>query len=329
MCNVVNNHRTIKCIFKIVIYIKLICIFIVYLLIKMDSHEKYAFTKTMIHTLVNCNAIIFGGAVRDLFLHNFHATEFYLKSDGNYDDASILPELKERFLVPCDIDLFIKEKDFTRLMRILTIKYFIKNKKSVDMRYRFLCDKGMYTLYKVEALNSHHVSINLDIIVCSNNEQMIPLMETDFDVNRLMYSLKRQYYLRGKLGDHISFHNVVENIKNKRAICDTDIKHYRIDKMIKKGWNIIVNYKIYKFIHCGPIEDKCIVCHIDFNQEYSNNHTCIVRFRCSCKYCVCYDCIEKNGKNINKCVMCRKEYFTDPLFALNEFNFFKDYQIMG
>jgi hypothetical protein len=314
--------------------------------LKSESRNKYSFTKTIIYTLVNCNATIFGGAVRDLFLHNFNATAFYdrfknkNKNDENddidididlikkYNDPNIYPDTKDRLLVATDVDLFIKEKDFTKLLRILSIKYFIKKQKEIDMNYRLLnCEKGRYTLYKVEALNSFHVSVKLDIIVSSEGEPLIPLMETDFDVNRLMFNLKHQYYLRGKLGDQISFHNVIENIKHKRAICNPDIKQFRLDKMIQKGWNISVNYKIYNIIPCYIMEDKCIVCHCDFNKEYNNKYLCIVEFKCPCKYYVCCECIQTNGEKLNKCVMCREDNFDNYDNALNEWNFFKEHNL--
>lgn len=309
----------------------------------MESRNKYAFTKTMIYTLVHCNATIFGGAVRDLFLHNFSATAFYHKMIGNklnddddidediikkYNDPNISPETKDRLTVASDIDLFIQEKDFIKLMRILSIKYFIKKRKELDMSYRLIdCEKGRYTLYKVEALNSFHVSVKLDIIVSSEGEPLIPLMETDFDVNRLMFSLKNQYYLRGKLGDHISFHNVIENIKHKRAICNPDIKQFRLDKMIQKGWNISVNYKIYNIIPCSVMDDKCIVCHCDFNQDYNDTYLCILSFKCTCKYYVCCECIQTNGKKLDKCVMCKKDNFKEYENALIEWNFFKKHNL--
>jgi len=300
---------------------------------KYCSRARWDFTKTIIYTLINQRATIFGGAVRDMFLHNFHATEFYSKHKNNhlkYNDPKFSPETKERFLVPSDIDCFIKEKDFNSLMRILTIKYFIKKRKSIDMTYRLLnCDKDKYTLYKIDALNSFHVLMKLDIIVSADDEPLIPQMETDFDVNRLMYSLKDKYYLREQIDNPIAFHRVIENIKNKRTICEPDIKHFRLDKMLQKGWNIIVNYKIYKFIPCEILDDKCVVCHVEFNKEHKESKKCIVRFKCDCNYYVCWDCINTNGRNIDKCVMCREEYFDDPDAALQEFTLFNDYQIMG
>lgn len=283
----------------------------------------------MINTILKYNAIIFGGAVRDVLLHDFNATEFYKMNQSNmsYDDPLNLPKTADRLIVLNDIDFMIKEEDFVKLKEHMEKTWFIRrNSKVIDMAYKLECEKGEYMLYKYDVLVNNNI-IKLDIVVSVGNKVLtIPFMDPDCDVNRVLYSKKRKYYLRDS-ENSTSLFNIIFNIKNKVAYCETNIKSYRFYKMSQKGWNITINYNIYKFIKC-ILNDKCIVCHEDFNEDFVKKNKYSVQFvKCNCNYSICYACIKQNWKNITKCVMCRKEYFTDETEPTQDFDLFHRLQI--
>lgn len=263
---------------------------------------------------VRFNTIIFGGALRDSLLHDFHAKEFYLKNKVTklkYEDPLNYPETSERLLIPSDIDFVIKECDFIKLKEAIESKWFIRRKKYMDMSYITPVEKGEYVLNTYEVLFNGHI-IKLDVIISYGDKPLImPFMENDCDVNQLLYTRKRSYYLRNT-SDKIELFNVICNIKNKNAVCGSNIKQYRLLKMMEKGWDIKVIYKIYKFIPFTVSDEKCIICHSDFNKDTTQKHRYMVRFiKCNCNYVVCLKCIKKNWKTMNKCLMCRYEYFID------------------
>ena len=77
--------------------------------------------------LVNNNAIIFGGFVRDRFIHDHFARKFIEKFGHEddkmekFDDEFFDSETKGRLIVPKDIDLFIEgdENDIEKLYEVL------------------------------------------------------------------------------------------------------------------------------------------------------------------------------------------------------------------
>jgi len=272
------------------------------------------------------NTIIFGGALRDSLLHDFHAKEFYLKNKGNklnYDDLHVYPETAERLLIPSDIDFIIKEKDFVKLKKSIERKWFIRCKKCQDMSYITQIEKGEYILNKYEVLIDGCI-IKLDAVVSYGDKKlMMPFMENDCDVNQLLYTKKRGYYLQ-HTEDKIAFFNVICNIKNKNTVCNTSINPYRLQKMMNKGWDVIITYKIYKFIPYTISDEKCIICHTIFNDECIQTHNYMVRFiQCKCNYVICLKCIKQNWKTMNKCLMCRCEYFTDKKEPLGDLVIFQ------
>lgn len=77
--------------------------------------------------VVDAGGVVFGGAVRDKYLHDAHADAFYEKCgeyaecdaciQEKYDDHSFLPELRGRWVMPSDIDATIHTSRVDTLLR--------------------------------------------------------------------------------------------------------------------------------------------------------------------------------------------------------------------
>ncbi len=122
----------------------------------LKCRKKYKLTKKLIEIIQNSNGYIFGGAVRDMLLHNYNAEEFYLKISKDlleelneteltesekdnkvsnwdlndkplkYNNPEIYPEYIDRFLYPNDIDCFMSlesKKIFLMMLRIHRLRF--------------------------------------------------------------------------------------------------------------------------------------------------------------------------------------------------------------
>jgi hypothetical protein len=90
---------------------------------RMDWKAK----KTVMEEIMQRGGTLFGGAVRDWYIHDHYATKFYdaVGSAGaadateRYGDADFLPEFKDRLVVPNDIDASIPEANIAGLIDAL------------------------------------------------------------------------------------------------------------------------------------------------------------------------------------------------------------------
>ena len=104
-----------------------------------------------------------------------------------------------------------------------------------------------------------------------------------------------------------------------------NIKHYRIDKLINKGWDVMFNYKIYNFYNTPTIEEgeTCIIC----TANKSEFEECVNFKKCSCKSIICMPCMLINYDKLDKCPTCRIElpYNEDTELRHNELTLYNTY----
>lgn len=89
---------------------------------------------TVMKEIVKHEGVVFGGAVRDWYIHNYNATKFYEAIKGTedaytnvlekYTDATFLPEFKDRTVIPNDIDATIPKSCMKGLLESLSKKGF-------------------------------------------------------------------------------------------------------------------------------------------------------------------------------------------------------------
>lgn len=76
------------------------------------------------NAIIYNGGIVFGGAVRDKYLHDAHATKFFQQAENTeektimqlYQDPTYLPEFSGRFIVPNDIDAYVHITDHQRVL---------------------------------------------------------------------------------------------------------------------------------------------------------------------------------------------------------------------
>lgn len=273
------------------------------------------------------DAVIFGGAVRDLLLHSYSSRKFYklYRADyesydpdedvpncermaeiaEKYNDPTIHPELSDRFLLPTDIDFFITNSNYYSFKKYLYKRgYYFREIKNMDFSYiNHNLTYGAYTLMKGEVIyfdkkNDKSYSIMLDIILC--DKVVVPQMDTDFSVNKLLMSNK---------GIHVNptcefnYAQIKTQIEKKEAICNSTISEKRYEKMVKKGWTIKMNYSTFVFkLRVNEEDENCVIC-LD---QLTVGELEVTPRECKCKYSYCKDCLPYTLKS-SQCLMCKKE----------------------
>ena len=94
----------------------------------MDPKTVWMFKKEIASILIDYGAVIFGGFVRDMILHDGHATLFYEKNttatSEQYNDPMFHPETMGRCVIPRDIDCCISKQQLEQLISKLKAKQF-------------------------------------------------------------------------------------------------------------------------------------------------------------------------------------------------------------
>jgi hypothetical protein len=272
-----------------------------------ESHITWLLIASLMRHIIKCGAIIFGGAVRDSILHGFASREFYkLSTLDKYDDPTIHPELSDRFLLPTDIDLFITEKDHYNLkLHLYKRGYYYKEIKHIDLSYiNPKLRHRDYELIKAEIIyfdkkNKKSYLILLDMIICHGGKIVIPPMDSDFSVNKLMISRKGIV----TMSCDWNYEQIEKHIHNKEAFCNSTISERRYEKLNRKGWKITMNYSIFVFkLRINEEEETCVIC-LD---PLKVGELEVTPRDCKCKYSYCKDCIKYSLKS-SQCLMCKKD----------------------
>ena len=270
------------------------------------------------------DAVIFGGAVRDLLRHSYSSRKFYKlyrehhpdtfdpdqpynykEISDKYNDPTNHPEISDRFLLPTDIDLFMTKSNYYYFKKYLYKRgYYFKEFKNMDLSYvNHSLTHGNYKLMKAEIIyfdkkNDKSYSIMLDIILC--DAVVIPHMDTDFSVNKLLMSKK---------GIHVNttcefnYAQIKEQIEKKETICNSTVSEKRYEKMLKKGWSIKMNYSTFVFkLRVNKEDENCVIC-LD---PLKVGELEVTPRECKCKYSYCNDCLPCTLKS-SQCLMCKKD----------------------
>ena len=159
---------------------------------------KYMMMDRLSEILTNNNAIIFGGFVRDRFIHDHFAMKFIAKfghSDEqmeNFDDEFFDLETKGRLIVPKDIDLFIEgdESDVEKLYEVLRGEGFRVSTRNIKKQY-FENKNVSQQKATVRVLNAHkmglpNIEIELDVLFSSEDDLRPPFGRLDLLCNAFL-----------------------------------------------------------------------------------------------------------------------------------------------
>lgn len=303
---------------------------------------EWKIIKNIIHDLVNLGATIFGGALRDIILHNLHAQKFYkLQSENKdliYSNINHSPETLGRLVIPKDIDFIIHETKLKRIIDYLSSKYYISKIKEGDCHEYIDSNIQPNTLYmyKYKILHFSYedtIIIDLDIIVSKisleHKQPTPPFTKPDFICNCLILNKEKGISISKKYFDYniitpnfhfekiIILNKIINSIDNKVAIIDEycNPPFYRINKMFNKGWKIESVFKEIKIIEKNEEEENiCVICHEE--QKEGDKY---VNFNCNSGLCKGYYCLKccfqlcKNydtnyieNREQSKCPYCRE-----------------------
>ena len=162
---------------------------------------------------LDMRGVVFGGAVRDLIIHNHAASSFYdkvgkgLYNDSDYNDFYVDPETRDRFILPQDIDVvFYSKTDLRKFKETLARSGFVIINESTphSPSYYFanfpegwLHSKWVVTIKLHELLVNHTRTADIptyevDVIfpdpttsVVVNHNMLPPFGVADFECNAL------------------------------------------------------------------------------------------------------------------------------------------------
>ena len=294
---------------------------------------KWNMMKRLIGMCHECNGVIFGGAARDSYIHDYDARKFCEKYDvSQYNDHQIT-EFPGRFVVPNDVDCLMLKEDHEELLTEIHHKFHVRVTLNIDANYLAGLDapSGDYRFkrYSIVELQDVPIIIQLDMIIQGNGDKLVnPFKNVDMDVNALWWTKDSiivnpdEVRSIGRLhGIHtsvfgITYTTLFENILLKKAICTPQCSSKRILKMKTQGWE--VNY-MYEVIHISnaPYEGVCVLCQETMEGDHST-------FECRCAH-ICMGCLRKHYAAIPRCTICKMP--VDPKALRNELRMYNAIQL--
>lgn len=153
------------------------CLVYVYLQMEVPSPNRMQWLtiRGFIKIVVDSNGIVFGGAVRDWILHDYHAQSFYRycqsinlphkEVNSKYIDIKFHPESKDRIVLPRDVDIVIRERDLNFLQENCDKQNLqFKRIQQKALSDRYLSDKTGIALedvsqykYRVNSLKENYM----------------------------------------------------------------------------------------------------------------------------------------------------------------------------
>lgn len=283
-------------------------------------------------------AVIFGGYVRDNIIHNMASRKFYEvnKSKGDYDNPNILPETYDRFLLPRDIDCFMRTSDLPKLEEIFKargIRIITQQDKSLH-NYALKTGEFKLTSFMIgleispllKALVSddlRHMRFAVDVVHHENiSGKEPPFNEIDFDCNALIMDGSKQVRLSTRIFSNINYfvdplerltrmNDVIQRMVQKQTYAvGKKIAPWRISKMLEKGFELLSEDDAYSLIQPTTKADTCLMC---------LSHIKDARFKrkcCSAVYHIkCFKQMVQHSNFSGKCPQCRVEISGCELFA--------------
>jgi hypothetical protein len=285
--------------------------------------EDWMCFKIALKHCLSHNGLIYGGAVRDLMLHNNHSKEFFKTHRfEDYTDETLSPETLGRLVIPNDIDCLISERDSKALIEYFSHQYFVRVKEVKNVYF----NNNSYKHLKVCVL--FHVTsiiyVKIDLIVQQiEGDLKMPCNNLDFDVNGLVlhsggFGLN-EFLLKGHaILNAETLQDVLDNIRQKKAIAIDGCRPYRFDKMHGYGWNILFCSTIFNYYIGQPYDGDCIIC----KEKIPDDMCCVNYKKCTCDLRVCLKCMLMHHEQLNKCPLCTEICYSQS-DALRELNILK------
>lgn len=295
----------------------------------------YLLFKTIRDNLLDADGIIFGGAVRDMLIHDNAAKSFYATNylDKDYADAAVHPESADRLLVPnninvvfytaADFDNFHKNLKASGLQVIGASTPEVSEHESSDalLPFGWYHAKAVIGFSLPEVLQAHISNLptfSMDIIrapydILSSSKRPLPPFATpDFSCNALAL-------FRVGGNDIITINESVYKAANLISPCEYALSiiqfqvlpkkaHYlsdtmqveRVKKIMAKGFSmesrLVIFYSKTDKLLDGDI---CLICHDALLESsgYAQLRCCQGKYHAKCIGIVMNQC--------TKCPQCR------------------------
>ena len=245
------------------------------------QHVRHALMKQIIESAGASGGDVFGGAPRDLMIHDA-AAKVFIGEGMSYNDPTVNPENTDRFHLPNDIDVFFLdpgnvEKFFAELAK--RHLYSREQKKGptyvmdgapesikhtklhvafhVPSVIRSLLDEGMYV--SVDVLTREELS----------DAAVIPPFGgiLDFVANGLMFSPNvalMPCLCRQRMSALEKFDRIAEIqqdvLQRKTQLINPNVPEHRIVKMLKMGWTLEGHAFALLVDKKRDYNDVCFVC---------------------------------------------------------------------
>lgn len=344
---------------------------------RMDWKAK----RDVMEEVVLAGGTVFGGAVRDWYIHDHYAAKFYEAAGEEdayrYGDAEFLPEFKDRLVCPNDIDAAIPatavegliatlrkqgfmvackfRRDAKRYLPNLRIdegevmhhRYdirYVKKNMFAQIRSGFpaaLLEEPAFAAVLMEAATraealfdgqTHKCAFHLDLMATPPEFQMEPPFGAlDFECNGLLMNragmrLSKELTrltVRNPMAYHRRYEQVMKDILARKANIvsrgNEDVPQYRVEKMLKNGWNITKFLTVKYMTGAGdepPYDGYCIICHEDVGAQHYKMRCCDARFHSKCLL----DAMQKGDASMEatgKCVMCKSMGTMPQIYRLD------------
>lgn len=282
---------------------------------------KWKLFKKVEAVLIEQDARIFGGYVRDSIIHDTYAKKFYdTTTDSNkYCEQDFEPETALRNTLPTDIDCVLPESKLLAVERALrkVCHLRFKFRHDCDTYFQNLYYRGMshyrymvtYKLPKELDINPLvYGTFHVDIMTYPDTMNVkLPLSPIDFLCNSLVqakggYSLMSYQSLR-PLDKLKELGTVIEDIVNKVALVGfSTVGPARVDKMLQKGWTIKSPH--VTIMPGVQYDGHCLICHEGFTQDGCKLRCCDGHYHRKCLH-EAMNTGPAAMVHTNKCLMCR------------------------
>jgi hypothetical protein len=297
---------------------------------------------------------IFGGFVRDKIIHNDAADNFYdhmikqgITGDSvefqlKYNDVTVLPEYKERCIMPSDIDCYMDSEQIKNVIDSLKKKnYNVKVKKTGQANFYFFVRSTNIDISKLihtkliikmdcnqyisDIFNLNDFEVNVDLIHAKRSDKVniydILSSNIEFECNSLFINSNNEIRLSNRIASYLNpieklkkINDVITDIKLKKTKVYQDsnnvIPVFRWEKMISKGWKVSSLY--FEFMKDTEYDGHCIICHDNISKEHFHIKDC----NCDARFHLgCYLKMNKHTEFKQECPMCKSQSFINTIEA--------------
>ena len=264
---------------------------------------KYKMMKTLESIILGFDGIIFGGYVRDTYIHNHYAQKFYENSENiKYSNPENDLDTKNRLLVAKDIDVFLKGNNIQTLYDKFTASGFHVISKETKTMYfdnkEIFQQKSDIRLNNMNLYGMPNVTVSLDVLYTTNDTIEPCFGKLDLMCNCLiMYkngirlstqtgteldntiSYTRKMLEMEILNDILQLKTDIAKSLEERSIKDRKLQFLRAFNMQLKGWKI--NNCIYE-VKTELNKLVCDLCDQLLSKKYVHLNCCGCKVHTQC-----------------------------------------------